>query len=280
MITEKAPAKINLTLEVLGKRPDGYHEVRSVMQAVGLFDTLTFEMAEETVIRSNLPGWSAEKSLVSKAVYLVKEVTGTHREVDIKIDKCIPLMSGLGGDSSDTAAVLHGLNQLWQLDLSSEELDEMAGQLGSDVFFSLHGGTALVEGRGEQITPLKPLTKLWVVLVVPDVGRNPGKTAAMYRGLQSLHFTDGEITGNLVKAIEAQGKIEMSMLFNTFENIAFEDSQINAYRGHLIKMGAPHVHLAGSGPALFTVFREQSLAQELLSLCENQGMKTYLVETL
>jgi len=291
MITIKAPAKINLTLEVLGKRsdgfrqkgaqPEGFHEIRSVLQTIDLLDTLHVVVGRGISLQCDMPGWSAEKSLVSKTVNLLKETTGCTKGAEIKIEKRIPLMSGLGGDSSDAAALLRGLSELWRLNLSTEKLVEIAAQLGSDVAFFLHGGTALAEGRGEMVTPLPPLAKMWVVLIVPDVPVEPGKTGRMYAVLKPSHFTDGKITEILVDTLHKGEGFSPSLLFNTFENIAFDDYNVRrVYVEHLVKLGAPHVHLAGSGPALFTMFRDKEKAGELYSRCNNQGMKAYLVGTL
>ncbi len=281
MLTVKAPAKLNLTLEVLGKRPDGFHEIRSVLQTIDLCDTLHFEGGEKITFNCDMEGWLAKESLVSRAASLLQEVARRSEGVSIKIEKRIPLMSGLGGDSSDAVAVLRGLNELWGLGLSREKLPGLAAQLGSDVSFFLHGGTALVEGRGEKVSPLPSLPNMWVVLVVPDVPGKAGKTARMYQSLTAPHYTDGKITEKLVDVIKGGGEFNTSMLFNTFENIAFDDFNIrHAYVEHLIKLGATNVHIAGSGPTLFTMLENKILAEELLARCKNQGMETYLAATI
>ena len=278
MLTILAPAKLNLTLEVLVKRPDGYHEIRSVIQTISLCDRLTFRASPSVDIRTDSPQWSAEKSLVSKTVNLVRETIGVTGGIAIEIENCIPLISGLGGDSSAAAATLRGLNQVWELNLSEEKLFELAAQLGSDVPFFLHGGTAMMAGRGEVVTPLPSLPHHWVVLVMPDVPHPPGKTARLYASLNTSHFTDGRITEQLVKEMK-EGR-EPSTLFNTFENVAFaRGSELKVYRDHIRKLGAPHVHLAGSGPALFTLFKDKARAEELHTRCKQQNMETYLVET-
>lgn len=279
MITVKVPAKINLTFEVLGKRSDGYHEIRSVVQAISLCDTLSFSPDENLKINSSLPGWSAQQSIIPKAVRLLKTASGYSGGAVIKIDKRIPLMSGLGGDSSDTAAVLFGLNKLWQLKLPVEKLLELAPQLGSDVAFFLYGGTALMEGRGEKITPLPSFPHHYVVLVNPAVPHPSGKTAAMYARLQPGHYTDGRITERLVQDLKSGKEFHPGRLFNTFENVIFtRDSILTTYRSHIRKLGAPHVHLAGSGPALFTLLKDRKQAEDLALRFQNQDMETYLVD--
>lgn len=279
MLTVLAPAKINLTLEVLGKRPDGYHEIRSVVQTISLCDQLHFQPGQEVTFKSNLPEWTPEKSLVAKAVSLLQETTGCAQGVMIKVNKSIPLASGLGGDSSDAAATLRGLNELWGLKLSPEPLWPLAAQLGSDVPFFLYGGTALIEGRGEKVTPLPSLPQRWVVLVVPEVPRPPEKTRQLYASLNTSHYTDGQITQRLVAELNEGG--EPSILFNTFENVAFARfPRLKVYRDHLVKMGAKDIHLAGSGPTLFTLLKDKAKAEDLYLRCKHQKMETYLVEML
>jgi 4-diphosphocytidyl-2-C-methyl-D-erythritol kinase len=281
MITLLAPAKINLTLEVLSKRSDGYHEIRSVIQAINLGDTLRFSLNRNVEFRCDMSGWVPEESLVSRAVSLLQETTGCTRGATIEIDKRIPLMSGLGGDSSDAAAVLLGLNELWELGVSRTELLELAPQLGSDVAFFVHGGTALVEGRGETVTPLPLLPHRWIVLVVPPVGREPGKTKRLYDSLDAAHFTDGQITERLVAILRAGSEFTPSLLFNTFENVTFDrSSELDVYRSHIMKIGARNVHLAGSGPALFTLLKDRAEAEDLHIRLQQQGMETHLTDTV
>ncbi|MBN1160657.1 MAG: 4-(cytidine 5'-diphospho)-2-C-methyl-D-erythritol kinase [Dehalococcoidales bacterium] len=281
MITLKAPAKINLTLEVLRKQPDGFHEIRSILQTIDLHDTLYIQKSEGISYRCDMEGWSVEKSLVNKAVALLREETGYQGGVEIRIEKRIPLMSGLGGDSSDAGALLRGLNELWGLSLGDEKLAELAAKLGSDAPFFMHGGTALAARRGEKITPLPSVTGMWLVLVIPDIPVEKGKTGRMYASLKPSHFTDGGITDKVVEALRQGKPFKTAMLFNTFENIAFADFNIKrVYVDHLIKMGALHVHLAGSGPALFTMFTDKARAGDIYSKCQKQGMKAFLAQTL
>ena len=281
MLTILAPAKINLTLEVLSKRRDGFHEIRSVIQTINLSDSLCFQLGENIEFKSYLPEWMAEKSLVPRAVSLLQQATGCSKGVNIEVKKGIPLLSGLGGDSSDAAAVLRGLNQLWELGLPKEKLLEMARQLGSDVPFFLYGGTALVEGRGEIVNPLPPLPHRWVVLAMPPVPRVPGKTKQLYESLKASHYTDGQITRRLVEELKAGREFTSSLLFNTFENVAFTRfSGLDVSRSHFVKMGAANVHLAGSGPALFTLVKDKDKAEELCLLLQNQRMEPYFTETL
>jgi 4-diphosphocytidyl-2-C-methyl-D-erythritol kinase len=226
-----------------------------------------------------MPGWAAEQSLLGRAVALLREVAGVKEGVRVDIKKVVPLMSGLGGDSSDAAALLKGLNEFRGLGLSRDELAALAARLGSDVVFFLDGGTASVSGRGEAVTPLTPLPETWVVLAVPDIAVAPGKTARMYQALKPSHFTDGAITKKLVENIR-KGEFDV-LEFNTFENVAdIIYPGLRVYKEHLLKLGAPHVHLAGAGPALFTIFRDEDRAGELFRRCRDQGLNVYLTTTI
>jgi len=276
----KAPAKINLTLEVLGERPDGFHEIRSVIQTIDLYDSLRFRSNRQLRFSCDNPEFIVEESLVSRAAAMLQEAGGSSRGATIDIKKRIPLVAGLGGDSSDAAAVLSGLNKLWKLGLSPAELLELAPGLGSDVAFFLYGGTALVKGRGEEVTALPPLPRRWVVLLVPPFSRMPEKTAKLYASLKSSHYTDGQITEKLVKVLNEGHDFKPLMLFNTFENVAFElFPELKLYRDHFIKLGAYNVHLAGSGPALFAMLDDKMQAENLYARCEQQGLECYLAET-
>ena len=280
MLTLLAPAKLNLTLEALAKRPDGYHEIRSVTQAINLCDSLHFQLGQNIEFKSAVPKWLPEKSLVSKAASLLQETTGCPKGATIEVNKRIPLMSGLGGDSSDAAATLCGLNQLWDLGLPLPELVKLASQLGSDVAFFLYGGTALVRGRGEIVTPLSSLPHMWVVLAIP-VPRIPGKTERLYASLKSGHYTDGQITDRFITTLTGGRKITSSMLFNVFESVAFDMfDRLREYREQFLKAGAESVHLAGSGPALFTLVKDKLQADKIYQGLRRQGLESYLAETL
>jgi 4-diphosphocytidyl-2-C-methyl-D-erythritol kinase len=279
MLTLQAPAKINLTLEVLGKRPDGFHEIRSVIQTINLCDSLSFRLSRKLQFGSDNPDLVPEESLVLRATALLQQTRGRFEGATIEISKRIPLVSGLGGDSSGATTTLRGLNKLWQLGLSLENLLELATRLGSDVSFFLYGGTALVEGRGERVIPLPPLPRRLVVLLVPPVPRMREKTRQLYASLKPSHYTDGQITEELVNTLNEGREFKPSMLFNTFENVAFEFfPKLEVYKEHFIKLGAPHVHLAGSGPTLFTMLEDKAQAEDLYRRCQQQGMECYLTE--
>jgi len=281
MLTILALAKLNLTLEVLAKRRDGFHEIRSIIQTINLCDSLYFQLGQGIAFKSDAPGWIAERSLVSRAASLLRQATGCTKGATIEVKKRIPLVSGLGGDSSDAAAVLRGLNQLWGLGLSLEELLGLARKLGSDVALFLYGGTALVEGRGELVTPLPLFPHMWVVLAIPPIPSVPEKTKQLYDSLKANHYTDGQITQRMVIELREGGNFSPSLLFNTFENIAFDYFKgLDIVKSHMLKMGAPDVHLAGSGPALFTLVKYGDQAEGLFLQLRQQRLESYLTETI
>ena len=280
MLTLQAPAKINLTLEVLNRRPDGFHEIRSVIQTIGLYDSLRFRLSGKLRFSSDNPDLVPEESLISRAAALLQQTTGCFRGATIEINKRIPFASGLGGDSSDAAAILRGLNQLWQLGLSLAELTELAPRLGSDVAFFLYGGTALVEGRGERITPLPPLPHRWVVLLMPPVPRMAEKTRQLYARLKPEHYTKGQFTDRVV-GLTGGKEITASMLFNVFEEVAQDNfPPLGEYREQFVKAGASSVHLAGSGPALFTLIKDKAQAEGIYKNLQQQGLESYLADML
>lgn len=281
MLSLKAYAKINLTLEVLGKRSDGYHEIASVMQTISLSDTLTFEPGTALDFRCDVPSLQTSENLVLKAARLLQETTDCNKGAVIHLTKKIPIAAGLGSGSTDAAATLIGLNQLWKLTFPFERLIELAAKLGSDVAFFLYGGTALAKGRGEMVTPLLPAPEFWLVLVNPDIKPVPQKTAKLYAQLNKSHFTSGQYTQKLVTHLNHGGKIENSFLFNVFEQVAFDFFQgLSGYRSRLLKAGARNVHLAGSGPTLFTLVPDKAQGENLLKRLKEDGLEAYLAHSI
>lgn len=281
MLTVLAPAKVNLTLEVLAKRADGFHEIRSVIQTLEFYDSFCLRPAKKITIKCDDSGWLVGESLVSRAAGLLKKTSGYSAGAIIEISKKIPLLSGLGGDSSDAAAVLLGLNKLWGLALAPGELARLASQLGSDVSFFLFGGTALLQGRGEAVSPLPSLKHMWVVLLIPPVLRSSGKTGRLYARLKRNHYTDGQMTEKLVSLLTRGGDVAPDNIFNVFEDIAYDSFEgLDDYRQRFLKAGAASVHLAGSGPALFSMTKEKVQADKIYRGLRKQGLKAYLVETL
>ncbi len=280
MLILAAPAKVNLTLEVLGKRGDGFHEIRSVIQAISLCDRISFRKAANLVFSCDQPHWRVQESLVATAASLLKATSGYTRGAVIEVSKRIPMLSGLGGDSSDAAAVLRGLDRLWELALPPGELARLAAKLGSDVTFFLSGGTALAQGRGEFVSPLPELPHSWVVLLVPAV-RLATKTTQLYASLKKNHYTQGEATDSLVGRLTRGEAVTADSLFNVFEAVAYAIFDgLGESRRQFLKAGAASVHLAGSGPTLFTMVKDEAEAEKIQRNLGKQGLECYLAETV
>jgi 4-diphosphocytidyl-2-C-methyl-D-erythritol kinase len=276
MMTVTASAKLNLTLEILSKRPDEYHEIKSVIQTISLCDKLTFQPSPRVEIKSESPGWKSEKSLATKAANLLKQRIGFASGAIIVIEKRVPMVAGLGGDSSDAAAVLRGLNLFRDLRLSLRELIRMAAELGSDVPLFLIGGTVLAEGKGESITPLPPAPHAEVVLLVPVVNKIENKTRTLYSLIKTRNFTSGKATDELVKFLKARQKVPLSGLHNAFEDVAFDFFKgLRESRHKFLEAGAPDVHLTGSGPALFTLVPDPTEANRIYRNLQEKGLESY-----
>ena len=265
-LTVNAYAKVNLTLEVLGRRPDGYHEIVSVMQTVDLHDVLELTPADGVTLECDRPGLGTPDNLVLRAAAALRTVAGVRDGVHIELRKAIPVAAGLGGGSSDAAAALLGLNRLWGLGMSVGDLTPLAASLGSDVPFFLRGGTAMVQGRGERVRPLPGINLQWLLIVTPAM-EVPNKTASLYSALPPSSYTAGHLTRKLEARIRGGGDVPPQLLFNTFDDVAEEAYPgIREYLDTLYALGAREVHLTGSGPSLFTPIsrREQGTALQLV----------------
>jgi 4-diphosphocytidyl-2-C-methyl-D-erythritol kinase len=281
MLKYLAPAKINLVLEVLGKRADGYHEIRSLVQTISLCDVLEFKLADVISLKCSEPSLQASDNLVIRAAEVLRQVSGCQKGAWIKLEKRIPWGMGLGGGSSDAAAALLALNKLWALKLTTSALIEMAARLGSDVPFFIHGGAALIEGRGEKVTPLVAPMSRWFVLLMPPLSKIPNKTQQLYSRLDSRYFTDGHSVDRAVKSWANVRHIDSSLLFNVFDKVALEAFPgLKAYWDRLTEAGADDIHLAGSGPALFTPTDSESKAKEIHRRLRQQKLEGYAVSTI
>lgn len=281
MIVLGAPAKVNLTLEVLRRREDSYHEVLTILQTIDLQDTLRLERAEELRLSCSEPSLETPDNLVMKAALLLQKETGFGLGARMELFKTIPEAAGLGGGASDAAAALRGLNELWGLGLPRKSLMNLAARLGSDVAFFLFQGTALAEGLGEKITPLPDAPPAWVVLLLPPFPLLPRKTERLYQSLSPSHYSQGQFTLQAVEQIHSQGKAEPSLFCNAFEKVAFKlFPGLEVYWQRFMDCGAPWVRLAGSGPALFTLLKEKSKAETIYHRLKESDARTYLVKTL
>ncbi len=256
-----APAKINWTLEVLGRRDDGYHEVRTIIQTVEPCAALELAPAGGLELEVEGAHEPSQDDLVLRAAALLGG--GGAGGARIRLSKRVPVAAGLGGGSSDAAAALRGLNELWRLGYGDARLAEIGAGIGSDVAFFVYGGTALAEGRGERVTPLPDLPPTWLVLLVPPF-HLPEKTRRMYDALTPADFTDGSRTEALLHRIRQGLPIADEGLYNAFQRAAYEVFEgLEAYREALLAAGARRVHLAGSGPALFALGPDEGAARAI-----------------
>ncbi len=280
----RAPAKINLSLKVLGKRPDGFHELRTVFQTISPADILEIEFLPARTTRIELvSNIDIPDNLVSRAVRLVLETTGARGRVRMRLDKRIPMGGGLGGGSTDAAAVLLALPVLAGRDLSLGQLVALASELGSDVPFFLLGGTALGLGRGTELYPLPDAGPAYGLLVTPDIHVS---TAEAYRALErGLTLTVDSNSMNSFRALcwslergtFAEGGAREGE--NDFESFAFRRyPQLARIRRKLKRLGARPVMLSGSGSSVFGIFGSRGEAEQ--ARIEFRGQRTesfYLV---
>jgi 4-diphosphocytidyl-2-C-methyl-D-erythritol kinase len=272
-------AKINLTLDVLGKRPDGYHELATIMQTINLYDTIRLTISDDDRVHiiCTQPGLATSDNLAVRAAQAVRQQLSLKQGLCIELHKRIPVAAGLGGGSSAAAAVLLSLQEWWQLSLSPTDLLALAASLGSDVPFFLTGGLALCEGRGERVTPLAPhwpAAMNWLLLLKPAVSVS---TASVYRALSARDYTDGTATRTVCEALQAGRAFPLEAMHNSLERGVLESyPEIARARTDLLRAGAPVVRLSGSGSILFAPFSSLEDAwQAHQSLC-TQGYEVYL----
>lgn len=280
-ITEKAPAKINLTLNVLNKREDGYHELEMVMTSIDLADHVTVKtIKENTIIIQSNNGFLPldQRNHAYKAAILIKERFDIQLGVEIMIKKQIPIAAGLGGGSSDAAATLRGLNQLWELGLSLDELALLGAEVGSDVPYCIYGGTAFVSGRGEKIEQLEAIPQCWVVLVKPKKGISTGTVF----GALSYETLEHPATDKMIAAIKEQNYASMTKLVgNSLEETSIiRQPSIETIKQKMLSFGADAALMSGSGPTIFALCRKYSRAQRVYNGLKGFCNEVYLVRTL
>ena len=278
-----APAKINWTLEVLRKRPDGYHEVRSVLQTIDLCDIVTLRDADDVELALSgdagpLADEPPERNLAVRAAQALRARTGTTRGVRIEIEKHVPVAAGLGGGSSDAAAVIRGCNVLWDTHQDDLNLIEIAGEIGSDPPFFIVGGTASVSGRGEIVSPLSDAAPAALVLATPREHHRGEKTAAMYGALTPSHYTEGVATLELEEVVRAGRAINDAELANVFEHVASALQETARAMAALRDAGLTP-HLVGSGPS-FCILASQREDKQLAERISSLGFSPLFVGTL
>lgn len=260
----KAPAKINLTLDVLHKRPDGYHEVEMIMTTVDLADRIGLEIREDGVIHilsvdRFVP--NDFRNLAYQAAKILKEMYNVKHGVSIKIEKNIPVAAGLAGGSSDAAATLKGLNTLWGLGLSLDELAQIGTKIGSDVAFCVYGGTALATGRGEKIKELPSPPNCWVILAKPTLGVS---TADIYSNLKINEISHPD-TNNMIRAIKEKNfDLMCASVGNVLEDVTLKlYPEVAGLKEQMQRFGADAVLMSGSGPTVFGLVNQESRVQRI-----------------
>ncbi len=257
-----APAKLNLGLEVLGRRDDGYHEVVTIMQSVSLFDYIDL-LPADGLHYDGAPGISREADLVWRALERARCDLGITLAARVRLRKRIPLAAGLGGGSSDAGTLLGVLGAL--AGLPRDMAAQAAARLGSDVPFFSHGGTALATGTGTDLEWLPPLRQqYWFVIVVPDVAI-PSKTATLYRELTAADFSDGEATMTQTQRLQTREPLNLSLLRNSFARPLMTREPVKRAIDALHRGGAEHVLPAGAGPSVFTVTTTREQAELVAS---------------
>lgn len=275
----RAYAKVNLTLEVLGRRVDGYHDLVSIVQAIDLHDTLRVVAADHLALVCNDNSIAVEDNLAWQAARLLSGRAKAHLGASIVLEKRIPVAAGLGGGSSDAAATLLALRHLWRMDTPESELALMAAALGSDVPYFLHGGTALIAGRGDSVVPLPSAPARWLLLLRPPVSL-PAKTATLYGRLSPNDYDDGLATHAAAERVACREFPAENLLRNTFEKIAFKVFPgLAEARDALGAAAGRPVHLSGAGPTLFSIFAEQQAAETALSALVADGREAYVAST-
>ena len=277
----KAPAKINLSLDVLHKRPDGYHEVEMIMTTIDLADRLELTLLDRDeiqIISHNRFVPDDQRNLAYQAGLLLKERFSIKKGVAITIEKNIPVAAGLAGGSSDAAATLKGLNKLWKLGLTIDELAELGAKIGSDVSFCVYGGTALATGRGEIISKLPAPPTCWVVLAKPHIGVS---TADVYRRLD-LSKIQHPNTKKMIEAIERDDFNGVcSQIGNVLEDVTLKlHPEVALIKDQMKRFGADAVLMSGSGPTVFGLVQHDSRMQRVYNGLRGFCHQVYAVRLL
>lgn len=281
MIYETAPAKINLTLDTLYKRDDGYHEVEMIMTTIDLSDRLSFEKRNDSRIvlkvdETFIP--SDDRNLAYRAALLMKETYQIKQGVTVTLEKNIPVAAGLAGGSSDAAATMRGMNRLFELNRSLDELSELSAAIGSDVPFCVYGTTALCKGRGEILEILPKTPSAWVIVAKPQAGLS---TPEIYGGLD-LSQPFPVHTEQCLKAIEENDYDALcKSLSNRLEPVSMQlQPEIAKIKTNMLNNGADGALMSGSGPTVYGFAQRERQARHIFNAVSGCCNDVYLVRTL
>lgn len=279
--TGRAAAKINLAIDVLRKRPDGYHDVSMIMQSVALYDTITVRSLKGDIkVTSNSDKIPADKTnIVYKAAEYLKIKYNVKEGVHINIDKSIPVAAGLAGGSADAALTLKLLNKAWDLRLSKNELLEAGKKLGSDVPFCLQGGTALAEGLGEKLTALQGIPDCLILLAKPPVSIS---TKEVYEGLKLEEIKQRPDIKDMIRCINANDLEGIAAnMCNVLETVTIKKCpQIQEIKEKLVEYGALGSMMSGSGPTVFGIFKDNASAYNAYDHIKDMVSDIFVVRTL
>lgn len=281
IITAAARAKINLTLDILGKRPDGYHEVEMVMQSIELHDSLEFIPAGRDIILTVegadlAPG---PDNLVYQAAELLRRQGRIKAGVKIRLIKAIPVAAGLGGGSANAAAALKALNELWETGLSLSELMSLGAQLGSDVPFCLLGGTALAKGRGELLERLPPCPRLGLVLIKPQFSVSTASVYRAYTPGPAVNRPDNQVMISAIRNKDINGIAQN--LANALESVTTRmHPEIGRIKAKLSRAGALGVLMCGSGPTVFGLAVDTETARGIAGCYKSDGEEVFVTATV
>ncbi len=261
-LTLESRAKINLTLDIVNKRDDGYHNVSMVMQTISLCDTLHFKVIEKGIkLNSNNPRLPKdERNIIYKSAKLLLEYTQVNKGIEVFIEKKIPIAAGLAGGSSNAACTIRALNKLWNLNLGDKELLDIGTKIGADVSFCMIEGTALAEGIGEVLTRLEPLPKFYVVLVKPSIRIS---TPWAYNLVNVKSIKNRPETMKMIEGIQrGEKQIIASKMRNVFEDFIFKKyPRLCDIKENMIRLGAINSLMSGSGPTIYGLFEEKETAR-------------------
>ncbi|MDY7045105.1 4-(cytidine 5'-diphospho)-2-C-methyl-D-erythritol kinase [Virgibacillus sp. M23] len=281
VLYEKAPAKINLSLDVLSKRDDGYHNVEMIMTSIDLSDRIElFELNQDRIEISLESRFvpSDERNLAYKAADAIKRKYGIRRGVHIKIEKSIPVSAGLGGGSTDAAAVLRGLNRLWSLHIPMDELANLGATLGTDVPFCVYGKTALASGRGEVINALPAPPPCWVILAKPDIGVS---SRTIFQRIIVDELAHQQTQG-VIQALRANDfELLCRSTGNNLEAITVQlYPEVQRIKDAMRQAGALGVLMSGSGPTVYGLVEQESKAKRIYNGMRGFCDEVYFVRLL
>ena len=278
---EKAYAKVNITLDVVGKREDGYHLLKMIMQNIDIYDVITIEKIESGIeITCNKPYVPTdERNLAYKAAKLFKDTFNITSGVSIDIKKNIPVAAGLAGGSTDCAAVLKIMNKLFQVNADNEKLMELGVKLGADVPYCIDGGTALCEGIGEILTPLKPFKNHIIILVKPPFGVS---TKEVYKNFDLGRVKNHPETDKVITYMNEDNLYEVAKnMKNLLENVTLKKHKvISSIKSEMESLGAIKSMMSGSGPTVFAFFDDMMKAQRCYDEMKKKYNDTFITRTV